>query len=81
VLHYLHGRTLFYLKKPQDAALALERATELDPAYADAYYELGGVYLHLKDKERGRAALQKFVELKPKDRRTPAIKQLLQKLP
>jgi hypothetical protein len=81
VLHYLYGRTLFYMKKPQDAARALERATELDPGYADAFYELGGVYLGLKDKDRARAALEKFLELKPKDRRSPAIKQMLQKLP
>jgi tetratricopeptide (TPR) repeat protein len=80
VLQYLYGRALFYQKKPQEAVAALEMATELNPAYADAFYELGGVYLSLKDPERARQALARFVELKPQDRRTPAVKQLLQKL-
>jgi Flp pilus assembly protein TadD len=52
--------------KNDEAAKDFEKATELYPKYADAWYNLGKVRARLKQDEPARAALQKALEADPK---------------
>jgi regulator of sirC expression with transglutaminase-like and TPR domain len=76
----LYGRAKAARKWYKAAAEELEKAIELDPEMAEAYYQLGGVYIRMKDTEKACQALKKYVELAPKDRRTPAVKKNIRKL-
>jgi regulator of sirC expression with transglutaminase-like and TPR domain len=80
MMRYLHGRGLFFQKKIREAAEELERAVELDPEMVEAYYELGGVYLLLKQNAPASRALKRFLELSPGDRRAPPVRALLKKI-
>jgi len=79
--HYLYGRALFYNKKKKDAAAELEKAVELDPELADAYYELGGIYLIMRNKGQACEALRAFTNMaKPGDKRVAGVRKHLKKL-
>ncbi|MBW1809297.1 MAG: tetratricopeptide repeat protein [Deltaproteobacteria bacterium] len=79
--HYLYGRALFYNKKRRDAAAELEKAIELDPKLADAYYELGGIYLIMRNKGQACEALRAFTNMaKSSDRRVAGVRKHLKKL-
>jgi tetratricopeptide (TPR) repeat protein len=77
---YLFGRAKSAKHWFKGAAEELEKAIELDPGLADAYYELGGVCIRMKEIPKACRALRKFVELVPSDRRTPAVKMHIRKL-
>ncbi len=62
------------------AAEELEKAIELDPDLAAAYYELGGVYIRMKDTGKACRALQRYIELRPSHPRTPKVKKNIRKL-
>jgi len=76
----LFGRAKAARKWYKAASEELEKAIELDPGMAEAYYQLGGVYIRMQDVPKACQALKKYVELAPKDRRTPAVKKNIRKL-
>jgi len=78
-IQYLYGRALFYLGKLKLSAVHLARATELDPGYADAYFELGGVYLRLKWFNKAEAALSRFIQLRPDEPRAETVRNLIER--
>ena len=78
-IHYLYGRALFYLGKLKQSAHHLTRATELDPGYADAYFELGGVYMKLKWFKKAEEALTRFIQLRPEEPRAGTVRNLLER--
>jgi tetratricopeptide (TPR) repeat protein len=79
-LRYLYGRAKSAKRWYKSAAEELEKAIELNPGLADAYYELGGVYIRMKDNGQACRVLKKYVELAPSDRRTPAVRKHIRKL-
>ena len=78
-IQYLYGRALFYLGKLKPAAQHLSKATELDPGYADAYFELGGVYMRLKWFKKAEAALTRFIQLRPDEPRAGTVRKLIER--
>jgi tetratricopeptide (TPR) repeat protein len=78
-IQYLYGRTLFYLGKLKLAARHLSKATELDPGYADAYFELGGIYMRLKWFKKAEEALTRFIQLRPEEPRASTVRNLLER--
>jgi hypothetical protein len=78
-IQYLYGRSLFYLGKLKQSAQHLSKATELDPGYADAYFELGGVYMRLKWFKRAEAALTRFIQLRPDEPRAETVRKLIER--
>ena len=88
-LHYgdLHRLKSQRAKSPDDRAadtkLALERyerAAELDPGYADPWRQLGFLYFQQKDRDRARAAFEKYIALKPDAPDARRIKEYLVEL-
>jgi tetratricopeptide (TPR) repeat protein len=78
-LHYLYGRSLFYLGRLKQSARHLSRAIELDPGYADAYFELGGVYMRLRWFKRAEEALSRFIQLRPDEPRAGTVRNLIER--
>jgi TolA-binding protein len=78
-IQYLYGRALFYLGKLKQSAQHLYKATELDPGYADAYFELGGVYMRLKWFKRAEEALTRFIQLRPEEPRAQTVRNLIER--
>jgi TolA-binding protein len=78
-IQYLYGRTQFYLGRLKLAARHLSKATELDPGYADAYFELGGVYMRLKWFKRAEEALTRFIQLRPDEPRAETVRNLIER--
>jgi hypothetical protein len=76
----LYGRAKFGKRWYKSAAEELEKAIELDPGMAAAYYELGGVYIRMKDNDKACRALKKYIELRPSHPRTPKVKKNIRKL-
>ena len=76
-IHYLYGRALFYADNLDQAINELEKALSLNKGLADAYFELGGVYLKMGKKKPACDALNEFVRRKPDDSRTPKLKKML----
>jgi len=79
-LRCLYGRALYGLGWTKAALVQMEKAIELDPGYADAYYELGVTYAKLKRRAEAREALEKFIELAPGDRRVRSARVRLAKM-
>ena len=50
--YYLRGCAKINEKKYKDAILDLEKAVELKPDYADAYFNIGRTYFLLNDEEK-----------------------------
>lgn len=50
--YYLRGCARINAKKYQEAIADLEKATELKPDYADAYFNIGRVYFLLNDENK-----------------------------
>lgn len=62
----LLGQTYDMLGKYREAEKHLRRSIELAPNYADSYYDLGNMFLKIKDKRKeARTLLEKAIELKP----------------
>ncbi len=80
-LRYLYGRALFYTKNKRAALGQMEKAIKLNPRYANAFFELGGLYLHLRKADAARQALQNFLKLSPDDPRAEDVSILLKTHP
>ena len=59
---YEKGLQTMLKNKPDEAAKEFERAVQLYPKYADAWYNLGKVRIRLKQAEPAREALEKALE-------------------
>lgn len=60
---FLYGNALWIAGEIQEAKKAFEKVIELDPNYADAYYQLSS--LNSDNTEKAISYLNKFMELKP----------------
>ncbi|MEB3205730.1 MAG: tetratricopeptide repeat protein [Vampirovibrionales bacterium] len=67
VAYYTRGLILEALKKPQLAIADYQKATTLDPNYADAFYALGVVLDAKADKTSARSAFERYLELQTAD--------------
>ncbi len=65
-VEFIYGLTLERLKRPTDAALALERAVLLNPKSVDAYSALGLVYDELKRPWDSDTIYERALRLNPK---------------
>jgi TolA-binding protein len=78
-IQYLYGRVHFYLGNLKLAAQHLTQAVELDPGFADAYFELGGVYMRLKWFKKAEEALTRFIQLRPDEPRADSVRNLIKR--
>jgi tetratricopeptide (TPR) repeat protein len=62
-----HAATMFNNNQPEVAALELEYVLKADPELARAHYLLGMAYFNSGKVEKGRAHLERFIELAPDD--------------
>ena len=53
--------------RDDDALAAFEQVTQINPKEADAYFEVGRIFLKRNDRTRALAALRKAVALEPND--------------
>jgi cytochrome c-type biogenesis protein CcmH/NrfG len=51
--------------KKEEALAAFEKVTQINPREADAYFEIGRIWLQRKDHARALAAFRKASELAP----------------
>ncbi|HEV8641559.1 MAG TPA: tetratricopeptide repeat protein [Methylomirabilota bacterium] len=83
-LHRLQAqRTRSLADKAAEAQKALERyerSAELDPSLPDPHRQLGFLYYQQKDKERAKAAFEKYLALKPEAPDAKRIKEYLLEL-
>ncbi len=79
--HYLAGRELLHRREMGSALEELQRAIDLDPAFAEAHAEWAIGRLigdpSAEDLEAGRAAIERALELQPKLLRAQAARGLL----
>ena len=79
--HYLAGRELLHRREVESALQELQRAIDLDPAFAEAHAEwaIGRLWgdPSAEDLEAGRAAIERALELQPKLLRAQAARGLL----
>ncbi len=66
-VQFLSGLTLQRLKRPTDAALALERAIQINPKSVDALSALGLVYDELKRPQDSDTMYERAIRLNPKN--------------
>ena len=79
--HYLAGRELLHRREVESALQELQRAIDLDPAFAEAHAEWAIGRLigdpSAEDLEAGRAAIERALELQPKLLRAQAARGFL----
>lgn len=64
---YNQALDLYINGKTTDAITQFERATNLDPNFSDAYYNLGSIYRYTGQLTKAEEAFQKVLNLKPND--------------
>jgi len=74
------GISFMNKKKPDDAAVYLTRAIEIDPAQADGYYYRGLAYIQGKRNAQAKADFRKYLELAPNGPEAKEVKEMLQAL-
>ena len=62
-IHYLRGKVLLSMGKPQEAVAALKQAIELRPDSPSSYYQLGLAYQRLGKKEAAQEQFEKKIHL------------------
>jgi tetratricopeptide (TPR) repeat protein/serine/threonine protein kinase len=65
MLHLLIARALLTQGRPQDAALSLETAVQMDASLAEAWIELGNLHLAATHYEKARIAYERAIEERP----------------
>lgn len=63
--------------KDAEAETALKQAVVADPKFAQAFYELGMVYVRTGKSAEAREALSKYLELEPSGKDAPTAKEML----
>lgn len=63
--------------KDAEAETALKQAVAADAKFAQAYYELGMVYVRTDKRAEAREALSKYLELEPSGKDAPTAKEML----
>ena len=66
-LQYNKGIDYYQLGQFEEAASCFKKATELDPNYIDAYYNLGSILEYLKQDEASLAVFKQIILRKPDD--------------
>lgn len=66
LMAYSDADQLRLVGKPQEAIVLLERAVQIDPDFAIAFADLGGIYSNLGENDLAREALTKAYELRDK---------------
>ena len=77
---YNYGVCLFNTGKSQQAETVYKKLIEIDSSYADAYYQLGMVYLGLAKNQEAKSALTKFIQLDPNNPNAATAKEILKSL-
>lgn len=69
------GLALAFKKKgrPQEAIAALRRATEVEPDYAESYYELGALLEVEKDFGEALKCFERYMQLSPLSRKKNSV--------
>lgn len=67
IRNYNQGIEDYQQGRAADALKKFQRATQLDPNYGDAYYNIGSLYYQMKQYEPARDMFQKSVNLNPTD--------------
>ena len=67
IRNYNQGIEAYQQGHEAEALKKFQRATQLDPNYADAYYNMGSLYYQMKQYEEAREMFQKAVNLNPAD--------------
>ncbi|MFN7974414.1 MAG: tetratricopeptide repeat protein [Acidobacteriota bacterium] len=78
---YNAGALLKNFNQNDDAMAMFEKATSLDPKYADAYREIGYLSLAKNDGPKAKTSLQKYLELAPTGADAGDVKAALDALP
>ena len=63
--------------KDKDAEGLLKQAVAIDPTFAQAYYELGMVYVRMQKNADAKTSLQKYLELEPNGKDAATAKEML----
>lgn len=63
--HVALGRALKKKGRQSDAKAEFQRSTEVDPGYAEAYYELGAMQENDKDYKAAASSFEQFLQLAP----------------
>ena len=63
-----------------DAVPLLKKATEIDPTFSDAWFQLGMAYVRMSNNPEAKAALQKYLELAPTGNDAPMAKEVIKYL-
>ncbi len=69
--HFKYAGALLKKENSTEIERELQAATRLDPNYTEAYYLLGRYYNKINEREKARAALAKFEELKKNPQPSP----------
>ena len=77
---YNYGASLVNQENIDEAKTVFDKVILLDPYYADAYYQVGIIYLGLNDNAKAKEYLEKFVEMAPGNSNAPTAKQILKAL-
>jgi tetratricopeptide (TPR) repeat protein len=67
IRNYNQGIEAYQQGQASEALKKFQRATQLDPNYADAYYNIGSLYYQMKQYDQAREMFQKTVNLNPTD--------------
>ncbi len=78
--YYLKGNSLFEQEKYWEAAIAYEKAIELEKGFAPLYYNLGVSQLKLGLNNKALNNLKKYLELRPNAKNAADVKRIIRSL-
>lgn len=71
---------LINAKNDKDAKSLLEKAISIKPDFANAYYEIGFIYLREGEMEKAKKAFEEFLKLEPQGPKAEIVKEALKYL-
>ena len=78
--HYQRGLALSVRQDMANAAAAFEKATELDPSWADAHYYAGLAYSKVKRIDMTASHFDTFLKLAPQSPSRPEVQSIMRTL-